>query len=192
MSFLMRCPILENEPAPLSANERVRALFVSAEVILLFAAGEENPDGLQQHGVWHQKIFLDPWHTCFLFVCFSMHSAETAQVAGYQFWQFLPSPPEPKVVITKKQCFSLLILIKGRFATAAPCWFHCVAMWAVFYWFVWPTIELDVKNKSDRLAVTQFSVCQPLLTSNINELYLTKVLLLATCPQGRKQMEIRT
>lgn len=108
MSFLMRCPILENEPAPLSANERVRAVSVSAEGILLFAGGEENPDGLQQHGVWHKKIFLDPWHTSFLFVCFSMRSAETTQVAVYQFWQFLPSPPETKVVITKKQCFSLL------------------------------------------------------------------------------------
>lgn len=121
-----------------------------------------------------------------------MRSAATAQVAVYQCWQFLPSPPEPKVVITKKQCFSLLIPIKERFATAAPSWLQCVAMWVLFYWSVWATIELDVRNKLGRLAVTLFSVCQPHLTSNINELYLTKVLLFATCPQGRKQMEIRT
>lgn len=120
-----------SRPGECHMNQRpslriLRRLFVSAEEILL-AAGRKNPDRLQQHGVCHTNISWPPaW---MFFVCC-----------------FLSKPPEPKVFIPPKQCFSFLIWIKVKFAAAIPSLFQCVAIWAFFCRSARATIDLDVKN----------------------------------------------
>lgn len=61
--------------------------------------------------------------------------------------------------------------------------------WAFFFKSFGAIIEPNVQITNCRLSVTLLSVCQPPLTSFINEPFLTTVLLLLSCPLGAEPID---